>query len=208
MKKLPVNIIFVFFFIQIGYSQAKQKLNLDFEQNEKTYPIKWANFGNKDYKIYSDSTNVKSGKFSVVIENDGDISDYKALSFDLPGNYDGKSIRLTGFIKTENVTGGYAGLWMRIDPQIAFDNMGNRGITGTTDWKEYEITLPLNPTKTDKILIGGLLVGKGKMWLDNLKITIDGKDLDDKKIKLYYRETFPAEKDKGFDNGSKITFPV
>jgi hypothetical protein len=44
---------------------------------------------------------------------------------------------------------------MRIDPQIAFDNMNNRGITGTTDWKEYEIVLPLKPKSTDRIVIGG-----------------------------------------------------
>lgn len=208
MKKLTLSIIIASFFIQIGHSQTKQKLNLDFEQTEKSYPTKWENFGNKDYKIYSDSTYVKSGKFSVVIENNGDISDYKALAFNLPDNYDGKLIRLKGFIKTENVTGGYAGLWMRIDPQLAFDNMNNRGITGTTDWKEYEVTLPLTPKKTDKIVIGGLLVGKGKMWLDDLKITIDGKDLDDKNIEIYKREILPAEKDKEFDNGSKIIFPI
>jgi hypothetical protein len=26
------------------------------------------------------------------------------------------------------------GLWMRIDPSIAFDNMNQNGIKGTTDW--------------------------------------------------------------------------
>src|SRR5215218_1113783 len=108
MKKLTLSIIFTSLLIQIGYSQTKQKLNLDFEQNVKTYPTKWENFGNKDYKIYSDSTYVKSGKFSVVIENNGNISEFRALAFNLPDNYDGKLIRLTGFIKTENVTGGYA----------------------------------------------------------------------------------------------------
>lgn len=206
--KNPVFSIIAAFFIQIGHAQTIQKLNLDFEQIEKGYPVKWEDFGSKNSKIYPDSTCVKSGKFSVVIENSGGMPDYKALALNLPGNYAGKSIRLTGFVKTENVIGGFAGLWMRIDPEVAFDNMNNRGITGTTDWKEYEITLPLNPQKTDKIVIGGLLVGKGKIWLDGLSITIDGKDLDDKAVKLYKREIFPAEKDTAFDNGSKISFPA
>ncbi|WP_133586644.1 hypothetical protein [Sphingobacterium yanglingense] len=63
--------------------------------------------------------------------------------------------------------------------------MRSRGITGTTDWKEYEITLQLAPDKTEKILIGGLLVGKGKIWLDDLQLTIDGKSIDAPKLELW-----------------------
>ncbi|MEU2027467.1 hypothetical protein ABZ787_00500, partial [Micrococcus luteus] len=97
----------------------------------------------------------KSGKFSAAIENTGSKKNFGALSITLPANYEGKSIRLSGFIKTENVTEGYAGLWLRIDPQIAFDNMSNRGVTGTTDWAPFEINLPLNPKETKKIVLGG-----------------------------------------------------
>ena len=207
MRKLIISVFIASFFSIAAYSQTIQKLNLDFEQNEKGSPSKWENFGSNDYKIYTDSAFAKSGKFSAVIENKAEISDYKAISISLPGNYDGKFIRLSGYIKTENITNGYAGLWMRIDPEIAFDNMNKNGVTGTTDWKKYEIVLPLKPNKTEKIVIGGLLIGKGKMWLDNLEVSIDGKDLDDPNIEIYQREIPPAEKDKEFDNGSNITFP-
>lgn len=209
MKKLTISVFTAFFFAVIGYSQTSeiQKLNLDFEEHEKDYPIKWENFGSSDYKIYTDSTSAQSGKFSVVIENTENKSDFKALAISLPNNYDGKFIRLSGYIKTENVTEGHSGLWMRIDPQIGFDNMISRGITGTTDWKEYEITLPLNPKKTDRIVIGGLLTGKGKMWIDNLQVSIDGKDLDNTNLEIYQREILPADKDIEFDNGSNIDFP-
>jgi hypothetical protein len=130
-----------------------------------------------------------------VIENNGDKLGLKSLGTSLLHNYDGKLIRLSGYIKTENVTEGYAGLWMRLDPQIGFDNMKKRGIKGTTDWEEFEIILPLNPEKTNKIAFGGLLEGKGKMWLDNLQISIDGKTLDN-----------AAKIDKDFTNGSGIVF--
>lgn len=208
MKKLILSLIITLFFFNLGCAQTSEinKLNLDFEQVENNYPTKWENFGSKNYKIYVDSVNAQKGKISAVIESQGDKSDFKALAINLPNNYNGKFIRLSGYIKTENVTAGYAGLWLRIDPQIGFDNMNSRGITGTTDWKEYEITLPLNPKKTDKIVIGGLLVGEGKMWLDNLHVTIDGKELDNKNIEIYTREILPAEKDKEFDQGSNITF--
>lgn len=209
MKKLTISLFCALSFSLIGYSQNPeiQKLNLDFEQTEKGHPTKWENFGNNNYKIYSDSTYAKNGKFSAVIENTESKSEFRALAMDLPNNYKGRSIRLSGYIKTENVTEGYAGLWIRIDPQVAFDNMSDRGVTGTSDWKEYEITLPLDPKKTDKIVIGGLLVGKGKMWLDNLQVSIDGKDLGNANLEVYKREIPPAEKDKEFDNASNISFP-
>ncbi len=198
----------VFCFLSFaGYAQSAgtEKLNLDFEQTRKETPAHWEIFGSNNYKVYSDSTHAKSGKYSVVIENSGSGSDYKAIGLNLPHNYKGKFIRLSGYIKTENVSGGSAGLWMRIDPQVGFDNMDGKGAKGTTGWTPYEITLPLSPEKTNTIVVGGMLVGKGKMWLDQLQITIDGKALEDAEI--YTRELLPAEKDKEFDRGSGISAP-
>jgi C-terminal processing protease CtpA/Prc len=209
-SKLTIAILLAFSFVQSACSQAKvtQTLNLDFEQHRNGFPSQWTAFGDKEYKVYVDSVHKKNGKFSAVIENTGNKKEYRALSITLPANYEGKSIRLSGFIKTENVADGYAGLWIRIDPQIAFDNMSNRGVTGTTDWAPFEITLPLKPKQTEQIVLGGLLVGKGKMWLDNLKITIDGMELGDPKIKTFQKEIFAAKADIAFDDGSKITFPT
>ena len=45
-----------------------------------------------------------------------------------------------------------------------------------------EITLSLNPEATDQILIGAMLSGSGKMWIDNFKVTIDGTDIKDAKF--------------------------
>ncbi len=206
MIKKSTCLIITFLFSSLIYSQSaeKQSFNLGFEQIKDALPENWQYFGNSGYSIYPDSSTVKSGKYSFVLESHGEVSGFKALAFNLPNNYNGKSIRLSGFIKTEAVSEGYAGLWMRIDPQVEFDNMNDRGVTGTTDWKEYEIILPLNPKKTDKIVVGGLLVGKGKMWLDDFKISIDGKDLTDKAVKTYTKQLLPAEKDNAFDNGSNI----
>ncbi|SFK43059.1 Peptidase family S41 [Porphyromonadaceae bacterium KH3CP3RA] len=186
--------------------EIESKFNFGFEKIENGKPTGWYNFGSADYQIYLDSVSVKSGKYSAVIEYGGETSNYKALAFTLPHNYEGKQITLSGYIKTENVADGYAGLWMRIDPGIAFDNMHQRGITGTTDWKKYEVTLQMNPSETEQIVIGGLLVGKGKMWLDDFSITIDGKDIKD--AQTYKKEEVPADKDREFDNGSNIIFPV
>lgn len=208
MKK-TIFVVIALILTLSGSCQTKEtetKFNFGFEEIEKDQPVRWYNFGSADYPIYLDSISVYSGKYSAVIEYGGETSNYKALAFTLPHNYIGKQITLSGYIKTENVTDGYAGLWMRIDPGIAFDNMHQRGVTGTTDWEKYEVTLSMNPSETQQIVIGGLLVGKGKMWLDDLSIMIDGKDIKD--AELFKKEELPADKDKEFDNGSNISFPI
>ena len=185
--------------------ENSSKFNWDFENILNGKPQGWNISARPGYSVSLDSLNKKSGKYSILIESIEDSADFQSISYTIPSNYDGQQITLSGYIKTENVTDGYAGLWMRIDPRIAFDNMEKRGITGTKDWAQYEITLPMNPTKTTQIVLGGLLSGKGKMWIDNLVVTIDGKDIADAKI--LEKESFPAEKDNEFDNGSGITFP-
>ena len=212
MKVLVLNFLIILLIPIYGCAQNVTKandknLNLDFENIQNGYPTGWTEFGEGDYKVYIDSSQAKMGKNSVVMESTEGNQVFKALEFKVPNNYQGKSILLKGSIKTEDVKDGYAGLWMRIDPQIAFDNMGNRGVKGTTDWQDFEIQLPLKPEKTQNIVFGGILVGKGKMWLDNLQISIDGKILGKDEIDIYERELFPADKDKEFDNGSNITFP-
>ena len=219
MKTKLFLIVFISFLFSIGCSRTSNtgsKLNLSFEDIQNGKPRGWLIYPKKHYTVSLDSVIVKSGKYSIAIEYIEDSTCF--LQFDqpvtlvLPNNYAGKNITLSGYIKTENVTHGYAGLWMRIDPQInpftpiAFDNMDQNGITGTTGWKKYEITLPMNPARTKEIVFGGMLVGKGKMWLDDLHVTIDGKDIS--KAKTYEREMMPAEKDKEFDAGSNIVFPT
>ncbi len=206
MKKLFFTTIsFIFSVTLISQTQTpSSQLNLDFELTEKGIPNGWSNFGSSGYKLAIDSIHKKSGKYAASVElEEGNSPDYKAMSFTLPNNYDGKRITLSGYIKTENVSEGYAGLWMRIDPSVAFDNMNKNGIKGTTDWTKYEITLPMDPQKTKQIVVGGLLIGKGKMYIDDFKVTIDGKDIKD--LKPFEKKLSVAEKDNEFDKGSGIT---
>mgnify|MGYP001221281560 CR=1 FL=1 len=205
MKK-PVFTFLLLFLATTAYCQAQVEttvFNLDFEKVENDSPVGWSDFGNSSYHIALDAVQVKNGNYAASIEFKEGTPEFRAWEFVIPHSYPGKKITLTGYIKTENVTDGYAGLWMRIDPNIAFDNMGNRGVTGTTDWTKYEITLDMNPGRTTQIVVGGLLVGKGKMWLDDLNITIDGKAIES--LAPYERVPLPADKDKEFDEGSQIT---
>ena len=87
-------------------------------------------------------------------------------------NYLGKRLRLSGYIKSEDVE-GWSGMWMRIDGenymQMGFDNMRNRPIKGTSDWKKYEIVLDI-PPDSKSINYGVLLNGDGKVWFDDFKL--------------------------------------
>ncbi len=79
--------------------------------------------------------------------------------------------------------------------------MQTRALSGTSDWAQYSITLPLPPEATT-IFVGALLSGKGKLWIDDLQVLIDGKDIKEAKIRPVVLPK--AALDKEFDNGSKI----
>lgn len=184
-------------------SFAQQKIeNLDFETTENNSPALWKLMGNNSAKVFSDFNEKQQGKASAVIESEG-TEGFRAIMYTLPNNYAGRKITLSGYLKTENVTDGFAGLWMRIDPEVAFNNMQNVGLKGTNDWKKYEVTLNMSPENTQQIVIGALLSGKGKIWVDDLKVSIDGKDIENAKI--FEKKLTKVELDKEFDKGSKIS---
>ena len=185
-----------------AFISALAQTNLNFE-NTSSPLEEWKISGNGNYKAGIDSLHSQEGKYSAYIFGSDTIKDgFKALGAHIPAKYEGEIVTLTGYIKTENVRDGYAGLWLKIDPQVSFDNMDGRGVTGTTEWNKFSISLPLKPKEATKIAFGGLLTGKGKMWVDNLKLTIDGNEL--KNVPEY--QPTKAELDKEFNDGSKITF--
>jgi len=184
-------------------SFAQNKIeNLNFENTESNLPKIWKIIGEGSAKVYSDTNEKQEGKTSLAIDA-SESKGFKGLMYTLPENYAGKKITLSGYIKTENISEGFAGLWLRIDPEVGFNNMQKQGLKGTNDWKKYEVTLEMSPQNTEKIVFGALLSGKGKMWVDNLKLSIDGKDIENAKI--FEKKLIKAELDKEFDNGSKIS---
>jgi len=179
---------------------------LDFEKIENGFPTGWKIENNgSNYAVSVDSINVKSGKFSVVIESQSDSStEISDLYLTLPENYQGKQIKFSGYIKTENLAGAVF-LVIKINPYVTKKVLKDT-IYGTCDWKRYEVTANLYPEITKEIIVACGLSGKGKIWLDDFKITIDGKDVQ--QLKPYEQKIFPAEKDKAFDSGSNIVFPA
>ena len=116
----------------------------------------------------------------------------------------GKHLKYSGYIKTEGVTRGWAGLWWRVDGEpgtapLAFDNMQDRGASGTTPWTRYEIELDV-PAKASRINFGVLHVGNGDAWFDTLQVELDGVTYtDNSHFDLDFESNWP----RGFYTGGR-----
>jgi hypothetical protein len=84
----------------------------------------------------------------------------------------GRKVRFSADVKTADVR-QWAGLWLRVDgpdagaKPLAFDNMGDRPLTGTTDWARYSVVLDV-PSEAKVIALGVLLGGEGHVWVDDV----------------------------------------
>lgn len=96
-----------------------------------------------------------------------------------PTTYLGKRVRLSGYIKSKDVS-SWAGMWFRIDgpdqKPLGFDNMQDRPIKGTTAWTKYEIVLDA-PENSAGFAFGVLQAGPGEVYLDDLKFEIVDKSV-------------------------------
>lgn len=138
-------------------------------------PFGWLPAGSspQDYNFTLDTNTFHSEKSSGLLQSSKENpSGFGTLMQNFAAdNYRGKRIKFSAFVKTKDVE-GWAGLWMKVEgagqDSLGFDNMKNRAITGTTDWKEYEIILDI-PSDSKIIAIGILLSGKGSVWIDDCK---------------------------------------
>jgi len=106
----------------------------------------------------------------------------------------GKTVRFTAWIKTEDVLDGFAGLWWRIDgPEgvLASAYISECAVSGTTDWTECVIELPVAAEATD-IRYGFGLMGDGTAWFDSAAIEVDGAPFDASSYDLGFEKVAPA----------------
>ncbi|MDQ3046102.1 MAG: hypothetical protein M3R27_01040 [Bacteroidota bacterium] len=162
------------------HSDARWKPMIEkIKQNE--LPTGWFRAGDQptSYQMIVDSSAGQKGKSALTIFSiEQDIDGFGTLMQNfLPDNYLGKRVRMTGYMKSVNVK-DWAGFWLRADQEnskqsIAFDNMQDRSIKGTTDWKKYEIVLDI-PKTASNIAFGALLSGTGQIWFEKIEFEIVG----------------------------------
>lgn len=161
--------------------ETKKVLNeIEYENVERNLrytsqaPEGWSITGDDpfSYKIGVDKTISVSGGSSAFIESIRKTSSFAGLLQTAKvGSFQGKRIRMSGWVRSEDVK-GWAGLWFRVDAPtrkaIGFDNMVDRPIKGTNDWAEYHIVLDI-AEHAYKIAYGIVLIGEGKIWIDKIR---------------------------------------
>lgn len=137
--------------------------------------------GGKDYELTTDADVKHGGNSSGVVRSTADKPEaFGTLTQGCQAvKYRGKRVRLSGWVKSEGVE-GWSGLWMRVDSKdkggLAFDNMNNRAIKGTSDWAQFHIVLDV-PDTAEQFFYGCLLAGKGKVWVDDMLLEEVGNDV-------------------------------
>jgi len=208
MKKLTLLLLLFTAGTSFCQDNATKNFNLDFETKTttETLPDGWFTWG-KGYAIVADNTIAQKGNTAISLTPapDNESKAFGCVVTKIPAVYSGSEIELKGFLKLEDVDKGFAGLIMRIDGKegvLQFDNMNSTKLHGTIGWKQYSITLTY-PEGATGIYVGALNSGTGKVWVDNLEVLIDGKDIQT--LMPIPQQTFKADQDKEFDAGSKIT---
>lgn len=139
-----------------------------------------------DYETFTDTSEKHSGKSCATLRSIvekprpfGNLMQYIDAK-----NYVGKKLRMSAWVKTR-IDSGTGQLWLRIDGDWessaaegngTFDNMDDRPIKGTTDWKKYDLVVQL-PAKSTGIAFGMMLIGKGQLWIDDVSIEEAGQDV-------------------------------
>lgn len=83
----------------------------------------------------------------------------------------GARVELKADLRTGRVD-GWAGLWMRVDGPdgkvLAFDNMQNRALRGTSSFQWYSVVLDV-PENAERISFGVMLHGPGAVFIRELR---------------------------------------
>jgi hypothetical protein len=133
-------------------------------------------FKQQNYRVNLDTTVRHGGNASVSIKSNAFADENKGKTVYLmqtikADDYRGKRLRLSAFVKSENVE--RAALWLRMDGDgmkvLNLDTMDNRPITGTGDWQKYDIVLDV-PLDSRQIIFGVNLRGNGQLWIDDIKL--------------------------------------
>jgi C-terminal processing protease CtpA/Prc len=167
-----------------------------------TTPNGW--FTNPPATVSVDNQVVHSGRWSVRFDrNSASEGGFSVITKSIPVDFAGRNVELHGYFRTKDVA-GYAGLWMREDGEgqmLKLENMASQHVDGTRDWTEYSIKLPIDGNAR-QLVFGVLLAGTGTLWVDDLRLLVDGEPIAE--AKAMDRPLTVLDTDHQFDKGSQI----
>jgi erythromycin esterase len=88
-------------------------------------------------------------------------------------------VRLSGYLKGNEVSGAGFGLWLQIDDAQrtrALDAMHDRRLVGTKDWTYAQIVVDV-PNDALGLQFGATLSGSGTGWVDDMRLEVVGNDV-------------------------------
>jgi hypothetical protein len=180
---LPSVIIAIFLILNVNHSICQAQAHYGWHK-AGSHPNEY------EMKIVKDVKH--NGNGSVIISAlKNDIDGFGTYMQTFKADYyHGKRLQLTGWIKTEDVSS--AQMWMRLDGKedmTGFDNMDDRPIKGTSDWKQYSIVLDI-PDETVFIAFGTFVHGSGTAWVDDYSLEIVDDDTSTTNMQLNYLSSF------------------
>jgi beta-lactamase regulating signal transducer with metallopeptidase domain len=154
------------------------------EVTTKAPPGWWKNGTNAaDYVVGIDGTVTHDGLPSAYVRSvKPEIEGFGGMmQMCSAEKFAGKRLRYSAWMKTEDATDRGVHLWFRVDSKQAgdilqFDNMDDRRVKGTTDWKLYSLVLDV-PADSEALAYGVFVQGTGRAWVSNLKIEEVGLDV-------------------------------
>lgn len=170
-----------------------REYNFGFEKvsDSQRLPDGWRSEGlyhTFSYNYSIDSITKHSGKYALLIESTGSTTERLngLVRYLIPATYQGKKIQLRVFMKASDRNQTIGVIWFYFHDGYTGLEEGrefSRHIV-TTKWKRYSTKkLPLSHNAKFIVIFLGLQ-GHGKIWLDDVEILIDGKNISKAKLKV------------------------
>ena len=177
--------------IELAEMMISRDYNFGFEKisDSQRLPDGWRSEGllnTWSYKYSTDSITKHSGKYALLIESTDSTTERinGLVRYLIPASYEGKKIQARVFMKAadKNQTNGI--IWCYLHDGYTGMREGDFSLHKiSTQWKRYSTkTIPLSHNARYIVLFIGLR-GSGKIWLDDIEILIDGKDISKAKFK-------------------------
>ncbi len=189
---------------QQNSQSANTSDNFGFEKgNVGQLPEGWSVLQpSETYKIQLTNVEKHGGNQSLLIENQGDgTKPFVSIVKYLPAKYLGKMIELRAYLKFQDVVNA-PGIVLRVNDvnnqPLQYKTLQAQKISGSRDWQLYSVKTFL-PPDGHIITVGAMFGGAGKLWIDDLQILIDDKDISEAKIDPDY-DPNPPKRAKFGDN--------
>ena len=201
---LPVIILSLLAFTNCH--KKASKVEMSYYEGSYNSPVGW-NYGpTNNIKVLVENQISQHGQKCASLESSS--HEFKTLMSTLClKKFTNKRIKMTGYIKSQGVN-DTATMWVRVDDYIKlmstdFDNMYDRPIVGTSNWRKCEIIFDVSEKCC--VFYGFIIKGIGKIWVDNVSFEMVSNDV--RKTAVNLNQTFPPlylEQVRKFQKGTEF----